>query len=52
MVAGEAIDPRKNMPRAFNNIVYRLVFFFVGGALCIGIVVPYNNPLYVFLDVC
>lgn len=33
--------------RAFNNIVYRLVFFFIGGALCIGIVVPYTSPLYV-----
>jgi len=44
MVAGEAINPRKVMPRAFNSIIYRLVFFFIVGALCVGIVVPYNSP--------
>jgi len=44
MVAGEAINPRKTMPRAFVSIIYRLGFFFIGGALCIGIVVPYNSP--------
>lgn len=32
------------MPRAFNAVFYRLTFFFVLGALCVGIVVPYTDP--------
>ncbi|KIM48743.1 hypothetical protein M413DRAFT_84991 [Hebeloma cylindrosporum] len=44
MAAGEAIDPRHNMPRAFNSVFYRLTAFFALGSLCVGIVVPYNDP--------
>lgn len=44
MTAGEARDPRRNMPRAFSSITYRLVFFFIIGALSVGIVCPYNAP--------
>lgn len=43
MAAGEAENPRKNMPRAFNAVFYRLTIFFVLGALCVGILVPYNS---------
>lgn len=44
MAAGEAQNPRVVMPKAFKAVFYRLTFFFVLGALCIGIVVPYNDP--------
>lgn len=44
MAAGEAENPRVVMPRAFNAVFYRLTCFFVLGALCVGIVVPYNDP--------
>jgi amino acid transporter len=44
MTAGEAQKPRKVLPRAFNSVFYRLTAFFVLGSLCIGIVVPYNDP--------
>ncbi|ORY92486.1 amino acid permease/ SLC12A domain-containing protein [Leucosporidium creatinivorum] len=43
MVAGEARNPRKVMPKAFNATVYRLIVFFIGSALCIGILVPYDD---------
>ena len=43
MIAGEARDPRKTIPRAFKTIMVRLLFFFIGGALCVGILVPYND---------
>ncbi|KAK4056821.1 general amino acid permease agp2 [Microbotryomycetes sp. JL221] len=43
MVAGEARNPRPTMKRAFNATIYRLVIFFIGSALCIGILVPYND---------
>ncbi|KAF1956077.1 hypothetical protein CC80DRAFT_492368 [Byssothecium circinans] len=44
MAAGEAENPRKIMPRAYNAVFYRLTCFFVLGSLCVGINVPYNDP--------
>ena len=44
MAAGEAENPRYIMPRAFKAVFYRLMFFFVIGSLCVGIVVPSNDP--------
>lgn len=43
MAAGEAENPRKTMPRAFNAVFYRLTIFFVLGALCVGILVPHDS---------
>ncbi|PLB54344.1 general amino acid permease AGP2 [Aspergillus steynii IBT 23096] len=43
MAAGETVNPRKVLPRAYNGIFYRLTSFFVLGALCVGILVPYND---------
>ncbi|KAI1823971.1 general amino acid permease [Xylaria intraflava] len=45
MTAPEAENPRKLMRRAFSSFVWRLMFFFIGGALCVGIVIPYNDEL-------
>ncbi|PGH13915.1 hypothetical protein AJ79_03330 [Helicocarpus griseus UAMH5409] len=45
MAAGEAENPRKILRRAYSSFVYRLMFFFIGGALCIGIVIPYDDQL-------
>lgn len=46
MVAGETINPRKTLPRAFKQVAIRLTLFFVGGALCVGIVVSSRDPLF------
>lgn len=43
MAAGEAENPRKVMPRAYNAVFYRLTCFFILGSLCVGILVPYND---------
>ncbi|KAL4731387.1 hypothetical protein ACLX1H_000353 [Fusarium chlamydosporum] len=43
MIAGEARDPRRTVPRAFKTIIHRLMIFFIGGCLCVGILVPYND---------
>jgi amino acid transporter len=32
------------MPRAFRTTVHRLGSFFILGALCVGTLLPYNNP--------
>ncbi|GLI82279.1 hypothetical protein PoHVEF18_010709 [Penicillium ochrochloron] len=45
MTAGESENPRKLMHRAFTSFVWRLLLFFLGGALCVGIVIPYNDAL-------
>lgn len=44
MVAGEAERPRQILPKAFSSFVWRMLIFFVGGALSMGIVIPYNDP--------
>jgi yeast amino acid transporter len=44
MASGEAENPRKVMPKAFKAVFYRLTTFFMLGSLCVGILVPYNDP--------
>ncbi|KAH7153540.1 putative general amino acid permease [Dactylonectria macrodidyma] len=43
MVAAEAEHPRKILPPAFRSFVWRILVFFVGSALCMGIVIPSND---------
>ncbi|CAJ2510425.1 Uu.00g051280.m01.CDS01 [Anthostomella pinea] len=43
MAAGEAVNPRVVMPKAFNAVFYRLTAFFMLGSLCVGILVPYDD---------
>ncbi|KAE8385021.1 amino acid permease/ SLC12A domain-containing protein [Aspergillus alliaceus] len=47
MAAGETENPRKVLPKAYNGVFYRLTSFFMLGALCVGILVPYNDPTMV-----
>ncbi|KAK6814018.1 hypothetical protein RU639_010491 [Aspergillus parasiticus] len=44
MAAGESERPRRVMRKAFASFGWRLMFFFCTGALCVGIVIPYNDP--------
>lgn len=46
MTAGEAKNPRRNMASAFKTVLYRLVIFFIGGALSVTILLAYNDPKY------
>lgn len=43
MMAGEASHPRKTLKAAFKTVYWRFGVFFIGGALCCGIVIPYND---------
>lgn len=45
MAAAEAKNPRRNVPRAIRRIYFRLLVFYIGGVLVIGLLVPSNNPL-------
>ncbi|KAF7560072.1 hypothetical protein G7046_g4081 [Stylonectria norvegica] len=44
MMAAEAKHPRVYVKTAFKIVYWRLAFFFLGGALAVGILVPYNDP--------
>lgn len=45
MVSAEAQRPSIYIKSAFKTVYYRFCFFFIFGALAIGIVIPYNNPI-------
>lgn len=44
VAAGEAENPRKNIPKAVRRVFWRILFFYVLGALAIGVLVPFNDP--------
>lgn len=44
MVAGEAQRPRTYLKQAFKTVYWRFGIFFIGGALAVGIILPYNDP--------
>jgi len=44
VAAGEAENPRKNIPKAVRRVFWRIIFFYVLGSLAIGCLVPYNDP--------
>lgn len=44
IVAGETRFPRTTLKKAFKTIYYRFGIFFIGSALCVGIVISANDP--------
>lgn len=40
---GETPNPRKNVPRAVNQTLGRICFFYVAGVIALGMAVPYDN---------
>ena len=44
MTAAEAKHPRVYIKAAFKTIYWRFGLFFILGALCVGVVVPWNDP--------
>jgi len=43
VAAGEAENPRKNIPKAVKRVFWRILFFYVLGSLAIGVIVPAND---------
>lgn len=43
VAAGEAENPRKNIPKAVRRVFWRILFFYVLGSLAIGVLVPYDD---------
>ncbi|KAF8319959.1 putative general amino acid permease [Clavulina sp. PMI_390] len=44
IAAGEAKNPRRNIPRAIKKVYIRILLFYILGTFIIGILVPSNNP--------
>lgn len=44
MAAAETMRPRHYVKAAFKTVYWRFGAFFIMGALCVGIVVPWNEP--------
>ncbi|EHA51720.1 hypothetical protein MCOR27_002328 [Pyricularia oryzae] len=40
---GETPNPRKNVPRAVRQTLMRIIFFYLGGVIVLGMAVPSNN---------
>lgn len=47
MIAAEAKHPRVYVKRAFTTVYWRFGAFFILGALCVSIVIPYNDKTLV-----
>lgn len=44
VAAGEAENPRKNIPKAVRRVFWRILFFYVLGSLAIGVLVASEDP--------
>ncbi|KAF8516104.1 amino acid permease [Hysterangium stoloniferum] len=44
VAAGEAKNPRKNLPKAIKRVYIRILVFYIGGTTLIGLLVPSNDP--------
>ncbi|ESK87568.1 amino acid transporter [Moniliophthora roreri MCA 2997] len=44
MAAGEAKNPRRNVPKAIKKVYIRLLLFYIGGTFVISLLVPSNEP--------
>lgn len=44
VAAAEAENPRRNIPRACNRVIWRILIFYLGGILAISLTVAYNDP--------
>ncbi|KAI9839407.1 MAG: hypothetical protein M1837_002094 [Sclerophora amabilis] len=44
VTGGEMVSPRRNLPTAAKRYFYRLIFFYIGSVLAIGVICPYNDP--------
>jgi yeast amino acid transporter len=44
IAAGEAKNPRRNLPKAIRRVYIRILLFYIGGVIIIGLLVPSNDP--------
>ena len=44
IAAGEAKNPRRNLPKAIKRVYVRILLFYILGTFIIGLLVPSNDP--------
>ncbi|EIW64731.1 amino acid permease [Trametes versicolor FP-101664 SS1] len=44
IAAGEAKNPRRNLPKAIKRVYVRILLFYIGGVTIIGLLVPSSDP--------
>ena len=45
VAAGEAENPRVNIPKAVRRVFWRIIFFYILGSLAIGVLIPSDDGL-------
>ena len=43
-LSAEAKHPRVYVKQAFKVVYYRSIIFFIGGSVCVGVILAYNDP--------
>ncbi|EIM85354.1 uncharacterized protein STEHIDRAFT_80731 [Stereum hirsutum FP-91666 SS1] len=43
LAAGETSNPVREIPRAIKKVAYRILFFYIGGIMLVGMLVPADN---------
>ena len=46
MAAAETVDPKKEIPKASKQVIYRILIFYGVNLLLVGLIVPATSPLY------
>lgn len=46
LAAAETANPRKEIPRASNQVVWRIAIFYIVNLFLVGLIVPANSALY------
>ena len=44
IAAGEAKNPRRNLPKAIRRVYIRILLFYIGGVTVVGLLVPSTDP--------
>jgi amino acid transporter len=46
LAAAETANPKKEIPRASNQVVWRIFIFYIVNLFLVGLIVPADTPLY------
>jgi lysine-specific permease len=44
IAAGESKNPSKSIPKAVRSVILRILIFYIGTIIIIGIIIPYTSP--------
>ncbi|CAF3286058.1 unnamed protein product [Rotaria socialis] len=44
IAAGESANPKRDVPRAMNQVIWRIILFFIGTIIVMGLIIRYDDP--------